>query len=457
MKKPNILFLFSDQQRHDTLGCYNSSVDFTPNLDQLAAEGVRFENAFTCQPVCGPARACLQTGLYATQTGCYRNGIPLPQTVTTIADRFGQSGYETAYIGKWHLASAGTKPVPSEQRGGYRDYWMAADLLEFTSDGHGGYMFDTHDRRVDFKGYRADCQTDFVLDYLQNRELGKPFFGFVSYLEPHHQNGAGHYQGPAGSKSRFKDYPVPEDLKAFRRPLSKPVTEKDRQDTAHQFRKRSLGDWAEEYPDYLGCCASLDENVGRIVRALKERGIYENTVIVYTSDHGSHFRTRNAEYKRSCHDSSVHVPLVIRGPGFTGGKAFSELVSLIDLPVTLMQCGGIEIPSGLQGNPLQKLTRGDHSDWPQEVFIQISESQVGRAIRTKRWKYSVKAPFKNGWIHEDSGIYREEFLYDLENDPHELRNLVDRKEYGEVRAELRQRLIKRMTKAGERTPKIIGK
>ena len=126
--RPNILFLFSDQQRWDTLGCYGRPIvdNLTPNLDRLAAEGTLFKHAFTCQPVCGPARACLQTGLYATQTGCYRNDIALKPDQPTLAGQLGASGYETAYVGKWHLASQGNeqdyqkRAVPLEHRGGYK-------------------------------------------------------------------------------------------------------------------------------------------------------------------------------------------------------------------------------------------------------------------------------------------------------------------------------------------------
>ncbi|MCL2299161.1 MAG: sulfatase-like hydrolase/transferase, partial [Firmicutes bacterium] len=314
----------------------------------------------------------------------------------------------------------------------HRDYWMAADVLEFTSDGYGGHMFDAEGRRREFTGYRADRQTDFALEYLRNRKRDKPFFLFVSYLEPHHQNNAGHFQGPPGSKERYRRYPVPEDLKRL-----------------------GGGDWEREYPDYLGCCASLDYNVGRIVQALKEQGLYENTVIAYTSDHGSHFRTRNSEYKRSCHESSIRVPLILRGPGFTGGQVMGELASLIDLPATLLRCGGAEIPPGMQGNPLQELVAGNADAWPQEVFLQISESQVGRALRTERWKYSVKAPGKSGWLHAGAKVYREEFLYDLKHDPHELNNLVGHADYAQVRARLRQRLIERMEAAGEKAPRIL--
>ena len=432
MNQPNILFLFSDQQRWDTLGCYNPSIDFTPNLDRLAAEGVRFENAFTCQPVCCPARACLQTGLFATQTGCYRNDIALRPTMPTLADHFHQNGYETAYIGKWHLAATDRKPVPPELRGGYREHWLVSDALELTSNGQGGHLFDAQNQPVEFKGYRVDRQTDFVLDYLQNRKTDKPFFLFVSWIEPHHQNDAKHYQGPAGSKERFADYTPPEDLQQL-----------------------GGGDWREEYADYLGCCASLDDNAGRIVQLLKERGEYENTLIVYTSDHGSHFKTRNGEYKRSCHEGSVRVPMILRGPGFSGGKNVQALASLVDLPATLLRATGIDVPPAWRGSPLQRPAAGELEGWQQDVFIQISESQVGRALRTARWKYAVTAPRKNGWLHAGAKTYREAFLYDLESDPHELENLVRREEYREVREELRQSLIKRMASAEETAPRIL--
>lgn len=117
--QPNILVFFTDQQRWDTVGCYNPSVSTTPVLDQLAREGVKFENAFTVQPVCGPARSCLQTGRYPTQNGCYRNKIAMRQDEVTLAKLFNQAGYDTAYIGKWHLADLDEKPVPEELRGGW--------------------------------------------------------------------------------------------------------------------------------------------------------------------------------------------------------------------------------------------------------------------------------------------------------------------------------------------------
>ena len=214
--KRNIIFYFSDQQRWDTCGCYGQPLDITPNLDKLASEGVKFENAFSPQPVCGPCRALFQTGRYPTETGCFRNNVMLPQGVKTLGNYIEEAGYETAYIGKWHLASDGEleKPpvidhtitaIPRELRGGYTGYWRAADVLEFTSHGYDGYVFDENNNRIDFKGYRADCINDMALEFLDVWDGKKPFFMTVSQIEPHHQNDRKHYEGPDGSKEKYKD------------------------------------------------------------------------------------------------------------------------------------------------------------------------------------------------------------------------------------------------------------
>lgn len=442
--KPNIIFFFTDQQRWDTCGCYGQKLDITPNLDQMAKEGVLFENAFTCQPVCGPARACLQTGKYASETGCHTNGIKLRPDEETIANIIRKNGYETGYIGKWHLASdvkSGgesedfrKKPVPVERRGGYLDYWLAADVLEFTSHSYDGYMFDADGNKRFFPEgrFRADAQTDWALEYLESRKSEKPFFLFLSYIEPHHQNDHKCYEGPKGSRVKFKDYDVPGDLEG------------------------TEGDWRENYPDYLGCVNSLDENLGRIRAKLKELRIDDNTVIIFTSDHGSHFKTRNSEYKRSCHDGCTHVPLVICGPGFNGGQRFGEMVSLIDLPPTVLKTAGIETPEFMRGRHLNGLVDASGSkDWPDDIYMQISESQCGRSVRTHNWKYSVSA-YGLGWYAGFSDVYTEEFLYDLMNDPYEKKNLVSAPEFKRVRGDMKQRLLKYMSLANEPRAEIKG-
>ena len=435
-ERPNIIVYFSDQQRWDTLGCYGQKLNVTPYLDKLAAGGVRFNNAFTCQPVCGPARACLQTGVYATENGCYRNQIALKSDADTIAKRLNTVGYDTAYVGKWHLASDGdylthkNAPIPPEQRGGYKNYWMASDILEFTSHGYNGFLYDGDCRRVNFIGYRADCINNYAVDFIRNHNGENPFFLFISQIEPHHQNDNDRYEGPDGSKERFKNYEAPGDLAGL------------------------TGNWHESYPDYLGCCASLDYNVGRLFDTLNDRGIADDTVFIYTSDHGSHFRTRNDEYKRSCHDGCIRIPMIIYGPGFTGGKVVDEMVSLIDIPTTILDCAGAGATERLRGRPLGKLINTPGAVWEDCVFLQISESQVGRCIRTSKWKYSVRAD-ADGWSESCADIYYEDFLYDLEADPHELNNLADDPAYTEIRSGLATLLLLKMEEAGERKPKIL--
>ena len=432
----NIIFYFTDQQRWDTCGCFGQPLDITPNLDALARDGVKFDNAFSPQPVCGPCRALFQTGKWPTETGCFRNNIMLPAGVKTLGNYIEEAGYETAYIGKWHLASDGEleKPptidhtvtaIPRELRGGYTGFWRAADVLEFTSHGYDGFVFDENNQRVDFKGYRADCINDMALEFLDGYTGEKPFFMTVSQIEPHHQNDRRHYEGPEGSKERFKNFILPEDLKALG------------------------GNAAEEYPDYLGQCASLDENLGRLVAKLKEKGLYENTVILFASDHGSHFLTRNRDehlngyddYKRSCHDACLHVPLVIAGGPYRGGRAVEELVSTASLPKTILALAGVDVGDAMIGENLLDVVEKKADNRPNEIFAQISESRVGRCIRTARYTYSVYAPGVNGGAAAASDRYADDFLYDMDQDPHQLNNVVADSAYAQVKAELRKRLL----------------
>jgi AraC-like DNA-binding protein len=163
------------------------------------------------------------------------------------------------------------------------------------------------------------------------------------------------------------------------------------------------------------------------------------------------------DYKRACHDSCTHTPLIIHGPGFSGGKTIEAMTSLIDLPATILECAGINKPESIEGNNLKRLIDICPKDWPDDIFMQISESQVGRAIRIKEWKYSVKAPGLDGNFYSCSETYTEDFLYDLKNDPYERNNLVACPDFVEKRNELSKLLIKRMTVIGEKVSVILPK
>lgn len=418
---PNVIVFFTDQQRWDTTGVHGNPLDLTPNFDHMARSGTHVYNSITCQPVCGPARSCLQTGMYATQTGCFRNGIPLPSGSRTLAHSFRAGGYQTGYIGKWHLA--GQNPVPEAERGGY-DYWLASNLLEFTSDAYDTVLFDNDNQPVKLPGYRVDALTDAAIRFIDAHQDG-PFYLFISYLEPHHQNHLDDYPPPDGYRERYTGRWIPPDLAALG-------------GSTHQH----LG-------GYYGMVKRLDEALGRLRDALKSLNLSDQTVICYTSDHGCHFKTRNAEYKRSGHESAVRVPTAFCGPGFDGGGQIRELVSLLDLPPTLLAAANLPTPDSMQGRSILPLLKGDRAGWPEEVFIQISESQVGRAVRTQRWKYGVTAPYKDGWNDSSSENYVEEFLYDLQADPYELTNLIGLESHQEVCAVMRARLLRRMQAAGE--------
>jgi arylsulfatase A-like enzyme len=423
--RPNVLVFLTDQQRWDTTGVHGNPLDLTPNFDRLATHGTHIANSFTCQPVCGPARACLQTGLYATKIGCWQNGIALPKSARTLAHHFRDAGYTTGYIGKWHLAEHGVDgAVPEDYRGGY-EYWLASNVLEFTSEAYQTTLFDNAGQPVHLPGYRVDAVADAAIRYV-DAHAHEPFFLFTSFIEPHHQNNKDDYPAPTGYRERYQSRWMPPDLLALG------------------------GSTHQHLAGYYGMVKRLDEALGRVLDALKSLGILDNTIILFTSDHGCHFKTRNSEYKRSCHESSIRVPTAFSGPGFDGGGRLRQLVSLVDLPPTLLDAAGLPVPPEMQGRSILPLLRGQTAVWPEEVFVQISESQTGRCVRTRRWKYSVTAAGNAA----NAANYREDCLYDLESDPYELTNLIGYSSHAEVTRIMRERLLKRMIAAGETAPTI---
>lgn len=438
-RKPNIIIYHSDQFRWDFVGANgaNSSTR-TPNLDALAADGTNFNHAVTNQPVCGPSRSVMLTGRYATETGVWRNGLGLKQDLPTIATELCKVGYTANYIGKWHLAAnspatgGGRGAVPKELRGGFDDLWEASNALEFSTHPYEGTVWDRDNNPITFKDeYRVDFLTDRAEKFLRQKQE-KPFLLLISQLEPHQQNDLARMVGPKGSAERFIDAHVPPDLRAF------------------------PGDWHKQLPDYYGCCESIDSSVGRLRKVLDEEGIADNTIFVFMSDHGCHFMTRNTEYKRSTHNSSLRVPMLISGPGFESSRHIQELVGIVDLAPTLLDAADVSIPGSMKGRsflPLVHDAKARHK-WSNQQLIQISESMTGRSIRTKDWTYCVADPTGETKT-ASSANYHEYQLYDQRNDPHELVNLAGRKEYRDVADGLREELKKLIIASGEPEPTIV--
>jgi len=425
---PNVVVFLTDQQRWDTTGLHGNPVGLTPNLDRVGRAGTHFVNSFTCQPLCTPARATLQTGLYPTTAGPYRNGIPLPEDSTTLAHHFGAAGYETAYVGKWHLGDTASRgPVAPAQRGGY-EYWLAANALEHTSDSYNTIVYDGSGAQVKLPGYRVDALTDAAIRYVaQPKE--RPFFLFLSLLEPHHQNRRDDYPAPEGYEEAYRGAWTPPDL-------------------------ATLGGTSyRQLPGYYGMVKRIDEAYGRLLDALTSLGLRDDTIVLFTSDHGNHFKTRNSEYKRSVHEASIRVPTVATGGVFTGGGQVNQLVSHIDLAPTLLDAAGLPVPKEMQGRSAVPLLYDRKAEWGDDVFVQVSESETARAVRTQRWKYGVVAPDCDP-AAAGSDHYVETYLFDLMADPYELDNLIGYRSHTHVATRLRERLINRMVDAGEGPPTI---
>jgi arylsulfatase A-like enzyme len=455
-KRPNIIIFHSDQFRWDCVcATGHNPMDFTPNLDAMYRRGTVFQNFITNQPLCAPSRSCLMTGQYATTTGVWKNGPGLRPDARTLATELAKGGYTTNYIGKWHLASTGVGAVPPDHRGGFTGQWVAANLPEIATQPYNSQFWNRYGNPLHYGTdvYRVDFLTSVAEDFLRQKH-DKPFLLVISQLEPHQQNGPGGnddvygFVPPRGYAKRFRSPYVPPDLRAL------------------------PGDWPYELDKYYGDIKSIDESLGRIFKTLREQNLDDNTIVIFTSDHGCHFRTRNQEYKRSPHESSIHVPLMVQGPGFNNSQTIPELVSMIDVTPSILDFLGLSIPPSMQGRSFIPLMHDAkvREEWPDEVFIQISESETARALRTREWTYVALAPDSNPGRDAGSLHYRDYQLYNNRADPAQLVNLAGRldtrwpaqhllhysgeRSVREITEHLRQRLIERMAEAGEQRPHI---
>lgn len=440
--KPNIVLYVADQVRWDFVGAYgaNSNVQ-TPNLNRIAEKGVLFTNAITNQPLCSPSRACMLTGRYATETGMWKlpPGAQLRSDLPTLATVLRANGYSANFIGKWHLApvdrgdSSTFGFVPAEYRGGFLDFWEGANVLEHTSNPYSGTIWDRDGNPITFSDqYRADFITDRAVRFLKTTH-DKPFLLMVSQLEPHHQNSEDRTVAPKGYAERYQNPFVPSDL------LHLP------------------GVWQEQLPGYYGAIERIDQSVGTLLRTLEEENLTHNTIFVFTSDHGSHFKTRNSEYKRSPHDSSVRVPLLMQGPPpLNSSLRIDQLVSHLDLTPALLDLADVPIPPSMKGKSwIPLLDKPDaRTSWNNAALIQISESMISRAIRTPEWTYCVVDPLLDGHTTPSSQNYAEYQIYNNFQDPAQLTNLVARPQIRKDADALRDHLLALIANSDEARPEI---
>ena len=465
MPRPNILLISGDQHNAEILGCAGNPVVRTPNIDALAADGMLFSQAFTSQPICTPARTAIFTGLFSKHHGVYHNinmnyqpGKPaLPPERVAFPERLAAAGYDTALFGKLHARHEGGKCfglatarlvegkghfMPSRdlqdeyrrhlaRRGYPPDVWRVWE--NDPSYAANGYVTSP----LPEEDYIDTFIADMALDYLD--QVNEPFFAWVSFCTPHNPWDP---PKPFDTMVDPADVPMPHrkagELETkppqwvdhvARTIASLPYTSMDRSlpgGVANAYARFPEEKTRRMLAAYYGEVSHLDRQVGRVLEALVARGLDENTVVVYLSDHGDYCGNNWAFYKYAgLYDSLIRVPLVVRWPGAAPkGGSCDELVSLVDVAPTFLDAAGLDGPADLDGHSLRPLLEGRQAERRQEVFV---EAGATTAILTPDWKL---VRWRDGT----------EELYDRRRDPYDLDNLADHAGLDDIQADLRARL-----------------
>ncbi len=446
-RHPNVLFILCDDIRWNAMSCAGHPYLKTPNIDRIANEGVRFENMFCTTSLCSPSRASILTGLYAHSHGVRDNFTELPSNLTHWPQRLREEGYETAYMGKWHMGEDNDMP-----RWGF-DYFV-------THKGQGKYFdtewnFNGHRREV-VKGYYTKIITDMALFWMKQNHAGKPWALCVGHKAPH-----SFYTPEEKYAHTFDNVRVPYPDTAFHLD-DKPAWIKERLYTWHGIYG-PLFEWRKKFPDdrpeavkdfermvhaYWGTILSVDDSVGRLYRFLEDTKQLDNTIIVFMGDNGLLEGEHGMVDKRAAHEPSLRIPLLVRYPGLPKGKVVAQQALTLDIAPSLLElCGAPPLPN-IHGRSWVKLVREGDPAWRKAWFYEYNYEQQFpytpnvRAVRTDEWKY-IHYP------HGDSGKDRHMAeLYNLKNDPDEDRNLIADPRYAGKVAELQAELARLMRDTG---------
>jgi len=466
-EQPNILFIFTDDHASHAISAYGSKINETPNLDRIATGGMRFDNCFVTNSICGPSRAVILTGKYSHANGFMWNGNKFDGTQQTFPKLLQKAGYQTAMIGKWHL---GEHMAPlgfnySEVLIGQGTYYNPRMLRD--ENGTGEQV------RTNYTGYTTDIITDLALDWLkEDRDQSKPFMLMFQHKAPHRE------WAPSPNHLHMYDdveIPEPDDLfddysgrgRAAREQdmtIAKTMTARDLKFTAPPYlNKEQLEVWNAAYgpknkafeeanltgkdlirwkyqryiKDYLRCIASVDDNVGRVLDYLDEAGLADNTIVIYSSDQGFYLGDHGWFDKRFMYEESYRMPLMVRWPGVTQpGSVNTDIVSNIDFAETFLDAAGVAIPDDMQGRSLVPLLKGETpDDWRDSHYYHYYEFfNDRRSAHMVRRHYGVRTDrFK--LIHfYNVGEWE---LFDLKNDPGELQSVYDDPQYDHIVRELK--------------------
>ena len=492
--RPNILFVFSDDHACQAISAYGSRRNQTPNLDRIAGTGALFTANFCGNAICGPSRASILTGLHSHANGFCRNGNVFDGSQTTFPKLLQQVGYQTAIVGKWHLESTPT---------GF-DHWMV-----LPDQGHyHNPDFLTADGRVRLAGHVTDVTTDLALQWLEQRDPERPFLLMCQHKAPHRN-----WLPAAPELGLYRDADLPEPATLFDDHRSRIgaravtemeiarhltlhydlmlpppdgrrealqgldrawIAERERMDATQraawdaafaeedaafarenpQGRERVRWLYQRYLKNYLRCVAGVDRSVGTLLGWLDAHpDVKANTLVVYASDQGFFLGEHGFYDKRWMDEECLRMPLLVSWPGHVdAGRKIPQLTQNIDFAPTFLELAGVPIPTGLHGKSLVPLLEGKQVAWRDAIYYHYYESQATHrvpamyGVRTERYK--LVRYYEPQW-----NAYE---LFDLQNDPDELRNVVDEPSYAAVRAELTKRLAQLRTEYGDDTGELAG-
>lgn len=444
-KRPNIVFVLTDDHRYDVMGFLGHPFLETPHMDRLAREGVHFEKAMVTTSLCSPSRASILTGLYAHNHGVIDNYNPIDEDLTFFPEYLQQAGYETAFIGKWHMGDS------DEKQPGF-DHWIAfRGQGVYYADGHGTSRevpqadntgYNINGEQVSQTKYITDELTDFSIDWLKGRSSERPFFLYLSHKGVHSD-----FVPADRHRGRYSNvhHRLPD-----RGPYEgNPKWVFDQENSRHgEGFAYNLADFDLNayYVRYCEAVCGVDENLGRLIEHLESAGQLDNTLLVYMGDNGFQFGDHGLIDKRTAYEASIRVPLLMRYPqAIPAGTTVRETVANIDIAPTLLEAVGITNVGEFDGQSFWTLAKGEplSEPWRDAVLYEYfwewnyPQTPTMHAVVGDRWKFI-----------RYHGIWDTDELYDLENDPQESRNLIADPAQQERVAEMKRRVFELLNDSG---------
>lgn len=439
----NIVFILADDHRYDAMGFVGHPFLETPHLDSLAREGAYLPNAFVTTALCSPSRASILTGQYAHRHGVVDNAHPVREDLVFFPQLLQRAGYRTAFIGKWHMGDQGDVPQRGFDRWvsfrGQGEYWP--DRRGTAAAGKGPRLeLNVDGKRVPQRGYITDELTDHAVEWMRSLPREQPFFLYLSHKAVHSE-----FVPADRHAGRYADEPLPQPESRTRHEHA-PRWVQDQRNSWHgvDFPYHSTLDVAAYYRRYCESLLAVDDSVGRVLAELRERGLLEETLVVYMGDNGFGFGEHGLIDKRTAYEWSMRVPLLMRCPAlFPAGTVVSQVVANIDIAPTLLAAAGVEAPSGLDGADFLPLLRGERPPWRTELLYEyfwernFPHTPTVHALRGNRYKY----------VHVH-GVWDIDELYDLQEDPGETRNLIFSAEHAAIVQQMNRRLFEILDETG---------